>query len=210
MNWIFYTGVLWIMYQNLWVPTLPIFYFVSKPQCDHRPSKLLQQLEIKWHWRRQAHEAQSIPLIRGPGKKLYLAVVSLLFWLYFSLPLLSASLLWWTWGHWELTQHCYSSNTPTWRLPPTHDTNMDAGCFCWEMALVSSLLALTMLVAFYRLVFRFFFFKQEISAVGEECLRYTTLHYILCHIILHCQNASGLAIKNPASSGCRHWGSINF
>lgn len=48
-------------------------YFTSSQSHsgDHSPSKLLQQLEIKWHWRRQACEAQSIPPTGGPGKKVF-------------------------------------------------------------------------------------------------------------------------------------------
>lgn len=137
-------------------------YFTSSQSHsgDHSPSKMLLQLEIKWHWKRQACEAQSIPPTGSPGKKLYLVVVSLLIWLYFSLPLLPPSLSWWSWGHWELTHHCYSSNTPTWPLPLTRDTDVDACCSCWEIALLSSLLALTTLVAFCRLVFIFFSRKK--------------------------------------------------
>lgn len=161
----------------------PYFTSSQSHSGDHSPSKLLQQLEIKWHWRRQACEAQSIPPICGPGKKLYLAVVSFLFWLYFSLPLLSALLLWWTWGYWELTHHCYSSNTPTWPLPPTHDTDMDACCSCWEMALVSSLLALNRLVAFYRLVFSFFQGRNKCYVWRMFTLHYTGLHYVILYYI---------------------------
>lgn len=182
MNWIFYTGILWIMYQNRWFFLLCPYFTSSQSHCG--PSKLLQQLEIKWHWRRQAREAQSIPPIQGPGKKLFLVVISRLIFLYFSLPLLSASLSWWTWDHWELTHRCYSSNTPVWPLPLACDTDRYASCSCWEMALVSSLLALTMPVDFYRLVFSVFQGRNKCYGLRSLMLCHAGLCYVTLYYIV--------------------------
>lgn len=52
----------------------PYFTLSQSHSGDHSPSKLLQQLEIKWHWRRQAHKAYSIPPVHSSGKKLCLVV----------------------------------------------------------------------------------------------------------------------------------------
>lgn len=161
----------------------PYFTLSQSHSGDHSPSKLLQQLEIKWHWRRQACKAQSIPLIGGPGKKLYLVVVAFLILLYFSLPLLCALLAWWTGSRWELTRHCYSSNAPTRPLPLTHDTDMDACCSCQEMAPVSSLLALTTLVAFYRFVFNFFQGRNKCYVWRTLMLHYTGLCYTILYYV---------------------------
>lgn len=72
------------MYQNRLLSTLPVFYFVSKPQWGSQPIKVAiairDQMVLK-------EDTQSIPSICGPGKKLYLVVVSLLILLYISASL---------------------------------------------------------------------------------------------------------------------------
>lgn len=173
MNWIFYTEVLWIMYQNRRVSTLPVFYFVSKPQWGSQPIKaataIRDQMALK-------EEIQSIPPIRGPGKKLYLVVVSLLILLY-----ISASL--------SCLPHCRGEHgvTGSWLATSTHQTHLP-GLYPWHqhgclLFFESSLLAVTMLVGFYRLVFSLFQGRNKCYGWRTVTVPYTGFGCVILYYI---------------------------